>query len=49
MIPDLPRITVDQLQVGMYVDLELGWLKHPFPFSRFKISSTEQILSLIHI
>ena len=46
MIPDLPRITVDQLQVGMYVDLELGWLKHPFPFSRFKISSTEQIATI---
>lgn len=46
MMPDIPRITVDQLQVGMYVDLDLGWLKHPFPFSHFKISSTEQIATI---
>ena len=46
MMPDIPRITVDQLQVGMYVDLELGWLKHPFPFSHFKISSAEQIATI---
>ncbi|MBS0509086.1 MAG: DUF3391 domain-containing protein [Proteobacteria bacterium] len=36
-------IEIDALRVGMFVQLELGWLNHPFPTSNFRISSSEQI------
>jgi len=39
----LEIIDVARLQPGMYVELELGWLAHPFPTSHFKISSQKQI------
>jgi putative nucleotidyltransferase with HDIG domain len=32
-----------QLRVGMYIDLDLGWMAHPFPRSSFKITSEKQI------
>jgi len=36
-------VPVQQLQVGMFVHLDLGWMHHPFPLSSFRISSPEQI------
>ena len=39
-------IDVAQLQPGMYIELELGWLAHPFPTGHFKISSQKQIDSI---
>lgn len=36
-------IDVDALQVGMFIHLDLGWMRHPFPLSSFCISSEEQI------
>jgi putative nucleotidyltransferase with HDIG domain len=36
-------IDVAQLQVGMYVHLDLGWMDHPFPVSNFKVKDEEQI------
>ncbi len=42
----LPFIDVDDLQVGVFVHLDLGWMSHPFPRSNFRISSPEQILTL---
>ncbi|MBV5298604.1 MAG: DUF3391 domain-containing protein [Rhodoferax sp.] len=36
-------IDVTQLRVGMYIELELGWMAHPFPTGSFKISSDKQI------
>ncbi|MCW2312848.1 HD-GYP domain-containing protein [Rhodoferax antarcticus] len=36
-------IDVERLQPGMYVELELGWLAHPFPTGSFKITSDKQI------
>lgn len=33
----------DQLRVGLYVELELGWMAHPFPKGSFKISSERQV------
>lgn len=33
----------DRLRRGLYVDLELGWMSHPFPKSSFKITSERQI------
>lgn len=46
MMPDNVNITVDQLRVGMYVDLDLKWFEHPFAFSRFKIKNEEQIRTI---
>jgi len=39
-------VDVSRLQVGMYVELELGWMDHPFPKGSFKISSDKQIQTL---
>ena len=39
-------IAVRDLQVGMFVHLDLGWMSHPFPRSSFHIASVEQIAVL---
>ena len=41
-------VTVDtkQLQPGMYVYIDLGWMDHPFPLNRFRIKSEEQIRTI---
>jgi putative nucleotidyltransferase with HDIG domain len=36
-------ISMDQLRVGLYIDLHMSWFEHPFAFSHFKIKSEEQI------
>jgi len=36
-------IAVDDLRIGMYIELDLGWMAHPFPTGSFKISSNRQI------
>jgi putative nucleotidyltransferase with HDIG domain len=36
-------IDIDELQVGMFIHLDLGWMRHPFPLSNFRISSEEQL------
>ncbi|MBK1614871.1 phosphohydrolase [Rubrivivax gelatinosus] len=39
-------IGVQDLQVGMYIHLDLGWMSHPFPLSSFRIHSSEQISTI---
>jgi HD-GYP domain-containing protein (c-di-GMP phosphodiesterase class II) len=36
-------IDLDALRLGMVVHLDLSWLEHPFPRSRFELTSQEQI------
>lgn len=36
-------VNVADLQVGMYIYLDLSWLDHPFPQSSFRIRSADQI------
>lgn len=36
-------LSPNQLQIGMYIELDLGWMSHPFPKGSFKISSAKQI------
>lgn len=36
-------INIDELQVGMFVHLDLGWWAHPFARSSFQIQSADQI------
>ena len=42
---EVPFQTVDVacLKPGMYIELDLGWMAHPFPTGSFKISSDKQI------
>lgn len=39
-------ISPDQLQVGVYVYLDLGWMNHPFSFNNFKIRTEEQLVTI---
>lgn len=39
-------ISVDQLQVGVYVHLDVGWMNHPFSFNNFKIRTEEQLRTI---
>lgn len=39
-------VALQDLRVGLFVDLDLGWMAHPFPTSRFKIANTRQIETL---
>ncbi len=39
-------IAVQDLRVGMYVHLDLGWMSHPFPLSSFRIVSADQIATI---
>lgn len=39
-------VSPDQLRHGLYIDLELGWMSHPFPTSSFKITSDQQIRTI---
>lgn len=36
-------IDVAQLLPGMYIELDVGWLAHPFPTNQFRITSQKQI------
>ncbi|QDC43545.1 HD-GYP domain-containing protein [Methylophilus medardicus] len=36
-------IDIDQLQAGLYIHLDLGWMDHPFSVSNFKITEDAQI------
>lgn len=45
-MPETQDILLEQLQVGIYVHLDLKWFEHPFAFSHFKIKSQEQIHQL---
>jgi len=39
-------IDIGQLRIGMYIQLDMGWMNHPFPVSSFRIASPEQIDTL---
>jgi len=41
--PDQVFVSPDQLQIGLYVHLDLKWFEHPFAFNNFKIKDREQI------
>ncbi|HSW07809.1 HD-GYP domain-containing protein [Aquabacterium sp.] len=39
-------IDIDNLRVGMFVHLDLGWWAHPFALSSFQVSSPDQIATI---
>ena len=41
-----PTIATADLQVGMFVHLDLGWMSHPFALSSFRIADAAQIASI---
>jgi len=41
-----PSVNIDDLKVGMFVHLDLGWWAHPFALSSFLITSPEQIATI---
>lgn len=45
-MPETQDISPEQLQVGLYIHLDLKWFEHPFAFSHFKIKSEEQVHQL---
>jgi putative nucleotidyltransferase with HDIG domain len=40
------NVVIDDLQVGMFVHLDLGWWAHPFALSSFLITSPDQITTI---
>jgi len=44
--PEPRYLTPDQLQVGVFVMIELPWFQHPFPMSNFKIRNEDQLRGL---
>jgi putative nucleotidyltransferase with HDIG domain len=42
-------IDVAQIQVGLYIHLDLGWMDHPFTMSNFKVKDEEQISKIKNI
>ncbi len=52
--PRLEFIEIGKLRVGMFIQLDLGWMSHPFPANSFKITSEKQLetiraLGLSHV
>ena len=45
-VGDLPYVSMEQLEVGLYVYLDLKWFQHPFAFTNFKIKDEEQIATI---
>ena len=41
--PQFETLDVTLLQLGMYIELDLGWMAHPFPSGSFKVTSNKQI------
>ena len=39
-------VAVEELRIGMYIHLDLGWMAHPFPVSSFRITAAEQIATI---
>jgi putative nucleotidyltransferase with HDIG domain len=40
---DTVTIPIDQVQIGLYVHLDLKWFQHPFAFSHFKVKTEDQL------
>ena len=39
-------IEVEDLRIGMFIHLDMGWMSHPFPLGSFKITQAEQIATI---
>jgi HD-GYP domain-containing protein (c-di-GMP phosphodiesterase class II) len=43
---DFKWVRTDDLRIGHYVELDMGWMAHPFPTGSFKISNDKQLETL---
>jgi HD-GYP domain-containing protein (c-di-GMP phosphodiesterase class II) len=41
-----PTIAVEDLQLGMFIQLDGGWLAHPFPLSNFRLTTPQQLAAV---
>jgi putative nucleotidyltransferase with HDIG domain len=39
-------VSINDVRVGMFIHLDMGWMRHPFPLSSFRVSSEEQLRAL---
>ena len=39
-------VAVQDLKIGMFIRLELGWMSHPFPLSSFRLVWADQIATI---
>nr|WP_315469602.1 HD domain-containing phosphohydrolase [uncultured Undibacterium sp.] len=39
-------ISPDDLKIGMYIYLDIGWMDHPFPVNSFEVRTQDQIMKL---
>ena len=40
-------INISQLRVGMFIQLDMGWMRHPFPVNNFRVASVDQIVQFL--
>ena len=40
------QIDVQDLRIGMFVHLDVGWMAHPFPLSSFRITTSAQLATI---
>ncbi|MDL2339124.1 MAG: DUF3391 domain-containing protein, partial [Pseudomonadota bacterium] len=45
----IETIEIAALNIGMHIHLDGGWMSHPFPRSSFRISSLDQIATLVSL
>jgi putative nucleotidyltransferase with HDIG domain len=39
-------VSIHDVRVGMFIHLDLGWMRHPFPLSSFRVTSEQQLQTL---
>ena len=44
--PNTHYVSVEKLQIGLYIHIDLPWFQHPFTLNSFRISSEDQIRTL---
>jgi len=42
-------IDIDDVRIGTYIYVDLGWIKHPFALNSFKVTARDQIDTLIKL
>lgn len=46
MADSLPLVHIDQLQIGMFVSIDLSWLDHPFLVNSFVVKTDKQLATI---
>ena len=43
---DVKLVDVGKLRIGLFVELDVGWMAHPFPTGSFKLTNAQQISAI---